>query len=497
MIKIDKFNEYNDLYTYIDKYTMDALLEKNKIFKDVIYNSIETTLLSNLIIDSEIYQRLRYLNQLGICFLIFPNANNKRFEHSLGVYHLAGQIIETLIKNSEITQINNELIKIPFIKNYLSKKHSMNKEGLKFFATYKNETLFDTYLIEIIKIAGLVHDLGHGPFSHLFDLWLQNDPELESCEFLEHEARSKKLFKNILETRYFMLGDEKKVLSDFISDDAYNFICELIEPSDSTPDNFIFQIISNSKNGFDVDKLDYILRDSYYLNEQGPFNLNSIISQCKILDQKLCFPEKVSYEVYKVYRARYDLHKSYYGHKTVISIEFLILEIFKYLDKIIGIKQDLLNSSLDKFTDLNDNTILFFTKNLKLSNISDQSTNNLIYIEKINELLSDLNLRHIPKCLHIESRPINVDEINEIDDTKLIKIHSEKNNVPKNKIKIVRKTIGFLSGDKSHPLDNIFFINKKNKPITIPKDNISMCVPFTHREQITIIYKLTDNLCSK
>ena len=71
---------------------MNILLEKHKIFKDVIYNSIETTYLANLIIDTDIFQRLRHLNQLGVCFLIFPNANNKRFEHSLGVYHLTGHL---------------------------------------------------------------------------------------------------------------------------------------------------------------------------------------------------------------------------------------------------------------------------------------------------------------------------------------------------------------------------------------------------------------------
>ena len=83
------------------------------------------------------------------------------------------------------------------------------------------------------------------------------------------------------------------------------------------------------------------------------------------------------------------------------------------------------------------------------------------------------------------------------EDAKLIKMHCDKNNISRSKIKIVRKTIGFVSEEKSHPLDHIYFINKKNRAIKIPKDNISMCVPFTHVEQVTIIYKLTNNLCSK
>jgi deoxynucleoside triphosphate triphosphohydrolase SAMHD1 len=493
---------------------MELLLSKDKIFSDVIHNSIETTKLAKLIIDSEIFQRLRHLNQLGCCSFVYPNANNKRFEHSIGVYHLAGKLIGYLIKNSNITDINNELIEIPFIKTYLSKKHSMSKDGLKFFASYKNETLFDEYLIEIIKIAGLIHDLGHGPFSHLFDTWLKNDEEMSKCKFLDHEERSKELFKEILETRTFKLGDKTGTLNDYIEHDAFEFICELIEPNETTPDNFIFQIISNAKNGFDVDKLDYILRDSYYLNEGRPYNLESILSQCKITKRKMCFPEKYSYEINKVYRARYDLHKGYYCHKTVISIEFIIIEILKNINILIGIKEDLLNSSLEKFKDLNDNTILSFTKNLKLLGNRNIDPEQLPYIEKIDSLINDLNYRNIAKCIYIKSEPLHLiiheqslEHDEHVDDStlqstkplnteeKLIKHYCEKYKIKKSKIKIVKKTIGYVSSEKSHPLDNIYFYNKENKAIIISKDNISMCVPFTHVERLYIIYKLTDNLC--
>ena len=80
-------------------------LEKAKIYKDVMHNSICTTRLANAIIDNKIFQRLRHLHQLGTCFFVFPNANNTRFEHSLGTYHLAGCLIQRLISNSDIQQI--------------------------------------------------------------------------------------------------------------------------------------------------------------------------------------------------------------------------------------------------------------------------------------------------------------------------------------------------------------------------------------------------------
>jgi len=583
---------------------IDILLQKHKIYKDVIYSSIETTYLANLIIDTDIFQRLRHLNQLGVCFLIFPNANNKRFEHSLGVYHLTDCLIDKIIKNSKKEHLNNEIIKVPFIKNYLTRKHSLPKDGLKFYAHFKNESLFDDYLIELIKIAGLVHDLGHGPFSHLFDEWLKEDSELHDNQLLEHESRSKALLLEILKDKKVKIEGKDMTLFDFIDEEAYNFICELIEPDNTTPDNFIFQIISNIKNGFDVDKLDYILRDSFYLDQRKPYNLDSIISQCAVVGGKMSFPEKLSPEILQVYLARYNLHKLYYNHKTVVSIEFVILEILKNIDKLIKIKEDFKNMSLNKFKSLNDNVILFFTKSIRLMNKKINEQEDVYCINKIDELISDLNTRNIPKCLFLTSFPIyqekqddkeinpeeNDDfnkgfiessdneleeEINEnvnskiivmnntetefeteletlrddetlyeleletetneeddknkekdkkkkdknkirkklkeniknkenkinlfdsIDETKLLKQCSERNNVPKSKLKIVKKVIGLLSGDKSHPFDNMYFINKKNRAVNIPKTSISICMPITHREEILIVYKMTDNLCSK
>ncbi|AYV80291.1 MAG: IFN-gamma-induced (putative GTP-binding protein) protein Mg11 related protein, partial [Gaeavirus sp.] len=65
-------------------------LKNAKIYKDVIHNTIHTTRIANAIIDNRIFQRLRNLHQLGVCYMVFPNANNTRLEHSLGTYHLAG-----------------------------------------------------------------------------------------------------------------------------------------------------------------------------------------------------------------------------------------------------------------------------------------------------------------------------------------------------------------------------------------------------------------------
>jgi hypothetical protein len=88
------------------------------------------------------------------------------------------------------------------------------------------------------------------------------------------------------------LSDEEIFkLNEFIDEDAFNFISEIINPTEITPDNFIFQIISNSLNGLDVDKLDYLCRDSFYFGAGIPYDLSRIISHVKVINNNICFPK--------------------------------------------------------------------------------------------------------------------------------------------------------------------------------------------------------------
>ena len=98
---------------------------------DIIHGNIIITPLAKRIIDTEEFQRLRNIKQLGCCNYVFPSATHTRFEHSIGVYHLAEKFINILSKN--------------------------------------NPDIFSTTEKKCISIAGLIHDLGHGPYSHLFD----------------------------------------------------------------------------------------------------------------------------------------------------------------------------------------------------------------------------------------------------------------------------------------------------------------------------------------
>jgi HD superfamily phosphohydrolase len=463
-----------------------------KIFNDVIHNSIQVSKIANVIIDTKIFQRLRNLHQMGLGFMVFTNANFNRFEHSIGTYYVAGKLLTNLISNSNPKEINLFMLDIPFIKNYLLKIFNFTdtEENINFL-TNTDTILLDDYLCELIKIAGLVHDLGHGPFSHLFDEWLHNSPNISKPnELIEHENRSIILFKKIISDTQIVLDGSLYKLEEFIDEPAYNFISELIHPNHLTPKNFIFQIISNSLNGLDVDKLDYLYRDSFYIGAGIPFDLDRIITNAQVIGGNICFPEKVSYDIYKVFRARYDLHKQYYNHKTVVCIEYMVKKIFGALEDLLGISQIINSKNLDKFIDLTDGVIFNTTKILK--NFSSIYSSNKSTIDYIESLIDRIELRDIYKCLYSGSfttttNEVDIDEkINNI----LEQIVSVNKDIDKSKILPVKIRIGLLSGNKSHPFDNLYFYDKNGKSNVLPKEKISCLMSPLHQEIIVYILYL-------
>jgi HD superfamily phosphohydrolase len=464
-------------------------LKKSNIYRDVIHDTITTTAVASAIINSPYFQRLRYLQQLGVCFLVFPNANNKRFEHSIGTYHLVEKLLVNIINNSDIKEINSSLLKVPYIK---SMNHNYDHEST---------LLLDDYIIELVKIAGLCHDLGHGPLSHLFDEWLLKQTDLINCDMIHHENRSIRILQEIINTTY--VGNTP--LTSFIDDNAFNFIAELINPTNETPNNFIFQIVSNNINGLDVDKLDYICRDSFYLGLNASFQFTRIINNVKVINDNICFPEKNSYDILKVFRKRYDLHKQFYNHKTVICIELLIKQILDRLDTIINIKSIFTDGfnverfNVERFNELTDATIfnttttlLPFINGYNLYNgggggcggggiISNKIIENITFI---NNILKNIHSRKLYKNVYFKIVPVieNINEEYEIDN--FIKNNSQYN---KNELIPVTIKIGFLSGNKSHPFDYIYFYDKKDNCNTMSIESISLLTNETYQEKLFFI----------
>ena len=285
---------------------------------DPIHGSINICDNANKIIDTEEFQRLRNIKQLGYCYYIFPGASHNRFEHSVGVYYLSKKYIHILNKNH------------------------------KFFN--EKETL-------LISIAALIHDIGHGPFSHLFD-------ELTNSN---HELRSIELFKYI-NTKYNLN----------YTDDDINFISDIINPINiedkSKP--YLYQIVSNP-NGMDVDRMDYIMRDTYMIGLNYGIEYERIMKGSIIINNNITFSEKVRTPVEDFYRVRNNLYKDIYNHHAVRSIEYMIKEILTLCDNKLNIINIIKDNDWDNFINLNDNLIEYINSNYI------KSDDNIIKAKKI------------------------------------------------------------------------------------------------------------------
>ncbi len=251
----------------------------NKVIFDVIHGFIEVDKITLSIIDTPEFQRLRNIKQLGAVHFVFPSANHTRFEHSLGVYYLAGELINNLKKNQPELNITE-------------------KEVL------------------LVKIAGLCHDLGHGPFSHLLDEILK-EKNLGS-NLIEHEKRSIQILKYLV-----------KKYNIELSDTDLNLIGNLIYPNDIEINDrqFLYEIVSNKRNGIDVDKFDYLKRDTFYLGMSFSLDCSRILKYARVIDDKICYLDKSYYHILEMFEIRNKLHKQVYKHKTVLGIEFNLLNL--------------------------------------------------------------------------------------------------------------------------------------------------------------------------
>lgn len=434
---------------------MDILKHTKELYDPVHESYIKLTYLANLIIDTPQFQKLRYLHQLGTCHFVFPSANHTRFEHSIGTYYLAGRVLDSIKNNSDPLVINSCLKEIPELKKY-----------------FANRTIaLDPYICELIKIAGLCHDIGHGPFSHVFDdVFLKNVSNAKSPLEL-HEVRSESIIKYIIKNN--------EILKNVIMHDQIEFILSLINPAKSNC-GFIYQIVSNSFNSIDVDKFDYLCRDTHYLGLKYSIDSNRLIEDMKVIDNKICFPDKIQYEVVSLFKTRYRLHKQIYCHKAVLSIQFMINDIMILLNDIIGIYDSIKDPV--KFTDLTEDYILTYLKILyKNINYYDDPTKDKI--REAYKIWDRINRRDLYKLVYlvVAKKQLDLKQITEgIDLTKMV-VHKTK--------------IGFVSGSKDNPLDHVYYYNKNNSTVCSKEatEHMSFLVPKIYQECIHMFFLKNKN----
>lgn len=246
------------------------MLNKRKIVNDPVYGfiNIKSDLLFDLI-QHPYFQRLRRIRQLGLTNFVYPGANHTRFQHAIGAMYLMDLALDTLkSKGLEIT----------------------HEEA------------------EAVQAAILLHDIGHGPFSHAL--------EQSIIENSSHEEISK-LYMHVLNQEF----GGKLDLAISIFENRYH-------------KHFLHQLVSSQ---LDMDRLDYLRRDSFFTGvSEGVIGSDRIIKMLNVVNDNLVIEVKGIYSIEKFLIARRLMYWQVYFHKTVISAENLFVKILKkakYLTK--------------------------------------------------------------------------------------------------------------------------------------------------------------------
>ncbi|MCC6690646.1 MAG: HD domain-containing protein [Bacteroidia bacterium] len=254
---------------------MNKKLNKRKIINDPVYGfiSIPDEIIFDLI-EHKYFQRLRRIKQLGLTNLVYPGALHTRFHHAIGAMHLMGQAIEVLrFKGIEITSAEEQAA----------------------------------------TVAILLHDIGHGPFSHAL--------ESSIVHGVNHETISE-LFMDRLNNE----SGGKLSLAISIFRNKYK-------------KKFLHQLVSSQ---LDVDRLDYLKRDSFYTGvSEGVVSSDRIIKMMTVVNNQLVIEAKGIYSIEKFIVARRLMYWQVYLHKTVIGAEALLVNILKRAKELAGKNEDL------------------------------------------------------------------------------------------------------------------------------------------------------------
>jgi len=261
---------------------------------DPVHRSIRFSQVEKEVIDTPTFQRLRRIRQLAGAHLVYPSAQHSRFEHSLGAMHIAGLACESLLA-----------------KGYID-----NAE-----------------VVQDLRLAALLHDVGHGPFSHLFE------------EVLEY--RSKTTHENM--GRKIISESE---ISDVLSKHGHSVeqTCRLsFAPPKVT---FLNEIISG---GISADIMDYLPRDGLFTGaEYAKVDYHRIVSSLEVWKNRLAINKSALNSLESMLISRYEMFKAVYFHKTVRAAEVMLLQSMIAADEDLG----LTDTSLENYLSLTDEATL-------------------------------------------------------------------------------------------------------------------------------------------
>ncbi|MGH1566009.1 MAG: HD domain-containing protein [Nitrosopumilus sp.] len=274
------------------------------------------------IIDNPLFQRLRRIRQLSGAHLTYPAAQHTRFEHSLGVMHIASQA-----------------------------GYALNEKGF-----LKSDD------IETLRLSGLLHDIGHGPFSHLFE-------EIIQTKKISHENFGKEIIlKSEIGDSLSKNGYDKKLITRIaFGDSKFQYMNEIVS------------------GALSADMMDYLLRDGYFTGaEHAKIDHKRITQSLDVHQKKLALERSALYSFESMMHSRYQMFKAVYFHKTVRAAEVMLLEALRLSDDEFG------------FTTFNLNEYVKLTDEYVLSTLISSKSSKL---KRAKQFALDYQNRKLLKCV--------------------------------------------------------------------------------------------------
>ena len=357
------------------------------------------------LINTPEFQRLKRIKQLAAVHHVFPCATHTRFEHSIGVGHLADLFAKRLSEYHKDLPIN----------------------PLTF------------------KLAGLCHDLGHGPLSHAYDAFLQS----ARSDSPMHEVRSTLMLRAIVR-KYGIALDSKLV------DDA----CELIAPQHNNLPLFWYQIIANDVDGIDVDKLDYLCRDSRNAGMPYRIDVQRFFEYARVFDDCLCYPQSMIPTIIHLVTVRHQLHTQVYQHRVVRALEHMYLDILRCFG----------HAAFD-YESLTDTV---FTREFALNKMYEGQIGPSAHA-RILKMIEDIETRNIYPCVFEETLHLGL---------RFEDLRSSLQALDEGRFVVDRLRIGYVE----HPLFKVTFFDKNGKRGTL--NPMSYCVNSTQSQEFVLrIYR--------
>lgn len=296
--------------------------------RDPVHGYIKITDVERELIDSPFLQRLRRIHQLAGAYLVYPGAVHTRFEHVVGAMHIAGEIAESLSHRADVSEDR----------------------------------------VQEVRLGALLHDVGHGPFSHMYEEVLADKTETTHEDISQRIVRETSV-RDILNRH----GYSHKRMSDLA-----------VGKQASTP-GFMNEIVAG---GLSADIMDYVLRDSYFTGvEYGRVDVQRVIDSLRVAKRHLALDAAALYAFEALLLARYEMFKAVYFHRTVRAAELMLVRAMKLADDELGLT-DL--SDLGRYLDMTDEIVLHGLAALEPSRPE---------LKEAKRLASDFRNRRLVKCV--------------------------------------------------------------------------------------------------